>query len=319
VDGLHRRPDRCRQLIEALRTDDRVTEVNANPRTGTVLLRFPRDESIDGMLAWLGACAERWLPASRTEAPGRAPAAAGGTQRRETRAGRTHEQPPSIAWHVHELRSVFRQLQSRPSGLSREEAHERRRRYGPNRLPDPAGRSGLAMLAGQVFNLPVGLLGISAVVSVATGGVVDAFVIGGVVLTNTAIGFFTERQAERVIASLGSYVPRDATVIRSARSQQVAVEDIVPGDVVHLRPGTHVPADLRLFKARHLSIDESALTGESVPVAKHARVLAREDLPLADRVNMIYMGTRVTGGGQGLAIVVATGAATEIGRIQTRG
>jgi P-type Ca2+ transporter type 2C len=316
VDGLHRRPDRCRQLIEALRTDDRVTEVNANPRTGTVLLRFPRDESIDGMLAWLGACAERWLPASRTEAPGRAPAAAGGTQRRETRAGRTHEQPPSITWHVHELRSVFRQLQSRPSGLSREEAHERRRRYGPNRLPDPAGRSGLAMLAGQVFNLPVGLLGISAVVSVATGGVVDAFVIGGVVLTNTAIGFFTERQAERVIASLGSYVPRDATVIRSARSQQVAVEDIVPGDVVHLRPGTHVPADLRLFKARHLSIDESALTGESVPVAKHARVLAREDLPLAERHNMAYMGTLVTGG-DARAVAAGTGLQTELGRIQS--
>ncbi|MBS0003531.1 MAG: HAD-IC family P-type ATPase [Thioalkalivibrio sp.] len=316
VDGLHRRPDLCRQLVTALQADSRVLEARANARTGNVLLRFVHAEPIDDLLRWLADCADRLLPARCADAACDPQVPLRPAPRRNARTSDSSEQPPSIAWHVHEVRSVFRHLHTRPSGLNPEEAQERRMRYGPNRLPDPTGRSGLAMLAGQVVNLPVGLLGISAVVSVATGGVVDAFVIGGVVLTNTAIGFFTERQAERVIASLGSYVPRDSTVVRSARSQQVAVEDIVPGDVVHLHPGSHVPADLRLFKTRHLSIDESALTGESMPVAKHVRVLAQEDLPLAERRNMAYMGTLVTGG-DARAIAVGSGLGTELGRIQS--
>jgi len=316
VEGLHRRPDLCRQLVAALRADSRVLEASANARTGNLLLRFARTEPIDEILRWLADCADQLLPAHHADAPGNSRVAYRRAQHRDARTNGVGEQPPSIAWHVHEIRSVFRHLHTRPSGLGPTEAHERRSRYGPNRLPDPSGRSGLAMLAGQVLNLPVGLLGISAAVSVATGGIVDAVVIGGVVLTNTAIGFFTERQAERVIASLGSYVPRDVTVLRSARLQQVAVEELVPGDVVHLRPGSHVPVDLRLFKARHLSIDESALTGESVPVAKHARVLMREDLPLAERRNMAYMGTLVTGG-DARAVAVGTGLQTELGRIQS--
>lgn len=316
VEGLHRRPDLCRQLVTALQANSRVLEASANARTGNVLLRFARTEPIDEMLRWVADCADRMLPAQSPDAPGDSRGGFRRAQHRDTRTTGAGEPPPSIAWHVHEVRSVFRHLHTRPSGLSSAEAHERRGRYGPNRLPDPGGRSGLAMLAGQVLNLPVGLLAVSAAVSVATGGVVDAFVIGGVVVTNTAIGFFTERQAERVIASLGSYVPRDATVVRAARSQRVAVDDIVPGDVVHLRPGSHVPADLRLFKARHLSIDESALTGESVPVSKHVRALVRDDLPLAERSNMAYMGTLVTGGDV-RAVAVGTGLHTELGRIQS--
>ena len=315
-DGLHRRPDRCRRLVEALQADPRVKEARADSRTGTVLLRFVSTEPFDAMLDGVARCAERLLPL-RPDAEGPPPAPLVAAPRSSAPPASAHlERPPAIPWHVHETRSVFRHLQSRPGGLNPEEVHERRRRFGPNRLPDPRGRSGLAMLAGQVFNLPVGLLGISAGVSVVTGGVVDALVIGGVVLTNTAIGFFTERQAERTIASLGSYVPRQATVVRSARPQQVPVEDIVPGDVLRLYPGSHVPVDLRLFKARHLTVDESALTGESVPVGKHVRTLAREDLPLAERHNMAYMGTLVTGG-DGRAVAVGTGLQTELGRIQS--
>lgn len=318
LDGLHRRPTQCHRLEEALRADRRVTEASANPRTGTVLLQFLCTEPTDEMLDLVGACAGRLLPPPHAAAPTVAPSSETAESVRHSGAqgGVPRERPPSVVWHVHEPEAVFANLRSGPGGLDPAEALERRRRYGPNRLPAPLGRSSLAMLSGQVFNLPVGLLGISAAVSLATGGVVDAVAIGGVVLTNTLIGFYTERQAERTIASLGSFVPREGTVVRSNEAQQVPVADIVPGDVVHLYPGAHVTADLRLFQSRNLSIDESALTGESVPVGKNARTLARVDLPLAERNNMAYMGTLVTGG-DARAVAVGTGLETELGRIQS--
>src|SRR5208283_952450 len=143
----------------------------------------------------------------------------------------------------------------------------------------------------------------------------DAVVIAGVVLINAAIGYTTENQTEKTIHSLKSFVRPIATVIRDGMPIEVSAGDLVPGDLIILRPGSYVPADARLVETKYLSIDESTLTGESMPVMKTLLPTAETDIPLGDRRNMVYMGTLVTGG-QGLAVVVATGKFTEIGKIQ---
>jgi len=135
------------------------------------------------------------------------------------------------------------------------------------------------------------------------------------VLINAAIGYFTEDYAERTIASLAKLDFGPARVLRNGVSMNVARSDLVAGDLLLLAPGTQVPADARLIEAEHLSVDESALTGESLPVSKSATKLVPTDTPLADRQNMVYMGTLVTGG-SARAVTVATGDRTEIGQIQ---
>jgi Ca2+-transporting ATPase len=180
----------------------------------------------------------------------------------------------------------------------------------------------------------VALLGVAAGISVLTGGIADAIVIMGVVTINAAIGYVTESQAEKTIHSLKSLVRPSALVMREGSLKEIGAEDIVPGDILVLRPGRYVAADARLIEAHHLSIDESVLTGESMPVLKTTEAMKirrledekdstsqplnflTSDIPLADRTNMVYMGTLVTGG-QGIAVVVATSRFTEIGKIQT--
>jgi|GEM_PF-3860240 len=130
-----------------------------------------------------------------------------------------------------------------------------------------------------------------------------------------SVGYVTESQSERTIHSLNNLVQPSAVVVRDRALQGIPAEQVVPGDILVLKPGSHVAADGRLLEARRLTVDESALTGESLPVTKVATVLTDPDLPLADRVNMVYRGTLVTGG-QGLVVVTATGAETEIGHIQ---
>lgn len=201
------------------------------------------------------------------------------------------------------------------AGLSAAVAAERLLRDGPNRLASAEKRSDLAIFVGQFSSVPVAMLGASALVSVATGGIADAAVIVGVVLINAAIGFVTERQAEQTIDALGKQVPRHAQIRRDGRLQSVPVEELVVGDVVWLSPGDYIPADMRLLRSDHLIVDESPLTGESMPVRKTSAALAATDTPLAERRNMAYMGTMVTGGG-GVGVAVATAASTELGTIQ---
>jgi Ca2+-transporting ATPase len=145
--------------------------------------------------------------------------------------------------------------------------------------------------------------------------VADALVIAGVVALNAAIGYVTESQAEHTIHALTRLVRPSTFVLRDGNPCTVRVEDVVPGDVLMLRPGSYVAADARLLTTQRLSVDESVLTGESLPVSKTIDILPYPDVPLADRYNMVYAGTLVTGG-QGRAVVVATGRYTEMGRIQ---
>ncbi len=176
-------------------------------------------------------------------------------------------------------------------------------------------RSQWEIFFGQFTSLPVALLGGAAGLSIVTGGILDAVLILGVVVGNAILAYKTESAAETTIQSLKNLVRPTAQVIREGELHEIAVEEVVPGDILALKPGTYVAADCRLIEADRLSLDEAALTGESLPVVKSAGLLETENLPLADRVNMVYRGTMVTGG-QGMAVVVATGPFTELGKLQ---
>jgi P-type Ca2+ transporter type 2C len=218
--------------------------------------------------------------------------------------------------HLKEADSVVKLLNtSKISGLSNELACENISKYGHNILPESASRSELSILTEQFKSLPVALLSGAAALSIATGGLVDALVIMGVVAINAAIGYFTESQSEKIIHSLKKRDRPSTLVIRSGSTEEINTENIVPGDILVLKPGSYVSADARLIETENLSIDESALTGESIPVTKTTTSLCGQDIPLADRVNMVYKGTLVTGG-QGIAAVVGTGQYTELGKIQ---
>jgi P-type Ca2+ transporter type 2C len=218
------------------------------------------------------------------------------------------------AWHLQAPGEVAAELETSPAlGLADEAARDRLAKTGYNVLPTLAGRSRLSLLAEQFQSLPVALLAGAAVVSIATGALLEAAAIAGVVLANAAIGYRTEDRAERVIESLTSSGPDTARVIRGGIPQAIPAKTIVPGDLLLLQRGMIIPADARLTSVRELTVSEASLTGESRPIAKSTQALALP-VPLSGRTSMVYRGAIVTGG-SATAIVVATGTATEAGRI----
>jgi Ca2+-transporting ATPase len=224
--------------------------------------------------------------------------------------------PTDQTWHTLPLEQLTKKLASDPeTGLTLDEAHQRLLKYGPNSLVKPQIKSDFAILLEQFNSLPVGLLTLSALVSAATGGIMDAAVILGVVGINAVIGFYTERQANRTIESLTQVRVRSTQVLRGNIEYALPIQHLVPGDVIILKPGDYVAADARLLGGNHLSVDEASLTGESMPVNKEAERLCNLNTPLADRQNMVYMGTLVTGG-SGIAMVVGTAKSTQLGKIQ---
>jgi P-type Ca2+ transporter type 2C len=228
--------------------------------------------------------------------------------------GEDIDAPASPPWHAFSQKDALRALDSTPAGLSSDAAERRRACYGLNELEELGGRSRLALLLEQFQGLPVMLLAAAAVLSLATGGLVDAAVIVGVVALNASIGFITQNQTERTIGSLRLPRQRVTPLRRDGGLALLAPDQIVPGDIMVLRPGMVVPADARIIATDGLSIDESMLTGESAPVRKSAEAVAA-DCHLAERTSMGYSGTVVVGG-SGLGLAVATGVATEAGRIQ---
>jgi len=226
------------------------------------------------------------------------------------------EEPPEKPWHLLPRNSVITLVDTRTDrGLSRRDAISRLKRYGANILPESNPRSRWDIVISQLNSLPIYLLAAAATVSVLTGGLLDAAVIMGVVAANAAIGYVTESQAEKTIQSLNRFVRPATEVIREGQIKQISADEVVFGDLLVLKPGTYVAADSRLIRCNHLTVDESILTGESMPVFKSARALGTKNAPIADRINMAYMGTLVTGG-EGLAVVVATSRHTEMGSLQ---
>lgn len=210
---------------------------------------------------------------------------------------------------------VFISLGTDPfTGLSDEEARDRASTFGPNVLPPARGRSVFSRWLDQVKNpLVLVLLGAGAV-TLAIGHYVDSSVIFAVVLLNAVVGFVQESKARQALAALTTMVRTECSVIRGGVLRKIASAELVPGDVVVLEAGDRVPADGRVLETRDLECDESALTGESVAVAKSSDNLT-VDRPLADRTNMVHSGTMVTRG-TAKAVVVAIGSATEIGSVQ---
>lgn len=218
-------------------------------------------------------------------------------------------------WHALDTAAGKQILQSEAAGLSAAEAAERLLRVGPNRLPE-ARRPGMVRRFLRQFASPLlYVLLAAALVSLLLGKWGDALVILAVLLANAVLGFIYEDRAEAALASIKSLVAQQCTVIRDGSRKLIAVEELVPGDRVVLQAGDRLPADLRLLAGRGLRADESALTGESVPVDKYDGVLAPAT-SLAERHNMLFAGTLLVAG-QGEGLVVETGAATELGGIST--
>ena len=199
------------------------------------------------------------------------------------------------------------------TGLDDDEAARRLERYGPNQLPRAVSAGPVRRFLRQLHNPLVYVLIVAGVVTIALREYVDAAVIVGVVVINAIVGFLQESNAESALDALRSMVHTQARVVRAGEHRTVRSEQLVPGDLVLVEAGDKVPADLRLVTATELQVDESALTGESFPVAKDETVLPPQT-PVADRRNMAYSGTLVTTG-TGAGIVVATGSATEVGEI----
>lgn len=198
-------------------------------------------------------------------------------------------------------------------GLSDAEAEARSARFGPNQLAR-ARRPAFAAIALRQFADPlVGLLIGAALVSVLIGERIEAVAIAAIVLLNALLGFAQEARAEGAVLALRDVLEQYASVIRSGREREVGVEQLVPGDLVVVREGDRAPADGRLLVAAGLAVDESTLTGESVPVEKAIEQVP-EETPLAERSSMVYAGSAVTRG-RGRVIVTATGSATELGVI----
>lgn len=200
-------------------------------------------------------------------------------------------------------------------GLASEEAEVRLRKYGPNVLKERTTRSGWTIFAEQFKSLVVMLLAIAAVVSFLFGEVAEAVAILVVIALNAAIGFFTEVRAVRSMEALYEMGQTTTRVRRDGQLFEVPADELVPGDVVLLEGGDVATADARLISASRLQADESALTGESLPVSKSPEPVSA-DAPLAERTSMIFKGTSVTRG-SGEAVVVGTGLETELGRISS--
>ncbi|WP_341212730.1 HAD-IC family P-type ATPase [uncultured Limimaricola sp.] len=222
---------------------------------------------------------------------------------------------PAQAWHAQGGEQVLQAFDVSPSGLSAQEAKARQVRYGPNRLPEPPRRSLLARLKSQFANLLIQVLVAAGLVTALMGHWADSGVILAVVVINAAIGLWQEGRAENALAAVRSMLPDEASVRRAGARARIAVADLVPGDIVLLEPGDRVPADLRLIEARGLRAQEAALTGESVAVDKDVAAVA-PDAPLGDRHPIAFSGTLIAAG-RGVGVAVATGSATEIGRIGT--
>lgn len=308
VTGLRQDPERAAEICRQLRAQAGVRQLRYNRGAASITLEYHEEaaqQALPELLADIGIELRegRQRPSPVHTAPPEQQAATPPTEGSDN------------TWHVEELSAVLEALASDPEGLSPKEAERRLRQHGPNLLQKLERRGDWAILREQFQSAPVAMLGVSAAIALLSAAPLDASVIAVVVGANAAVGFLTERQAEDTIASMASIEGQRIKVIRGGEVAEVEASEVVRGDIMLLEPGTRLPADARLVRAHHLTVDESSLTGESLPVVKKAKDNPEAKV-LADRHNMVHLGT-VVSGGDGRAVVVNTGDETELGQIQS--
>ncbi|MEO3989602.1 cation-transporting P-type ATPase [Pseudocitrobacter cyperus] len=219
----------------------------------------------------------------------------------------------SLQAYQQTIEQILEHKQTRPEGLSQAQAADRLHKLGPNALPEKKGKPAWLRLLAHFNDVLIYILLAAAVMTAVMGHWVDTAVILGVTVINALIGYIQESNAEKSLQSIRNMLSSDAQVIREGQHATIPTTELVPGDIVVLRAGDRIPADMRLIEAHNLRVEEAILTGESTVVDKHTDALSG-DLPLGDRTNMLFSGTTVSAGG-GVGVVVATGQATELGRI----
>ena len=231
---------------------------------------------------------------------------------REKRAGPAGDSPDH-PWHAMKIEDVLSALHTGEQGLSREEAGQRFEEYGPNELPRKEGPGYLKRFVNQFRNVLIFILLIAALFTAFLGEWTDAAVILAVVIINAAVGYVQEGKAEQALESIRAMLSVSTVVRRDGKEREIGVDELVPGDVVLLKSGDRVPADLRILKSRNAQVEEAALTGESQPANKQTSPVEKY-ASLGDRKSMAYSGTMLASG-RLTGVVVATGKTTEIGRI----
>lgn len=295
IEGLRGRSDVAARLIEHLIGYGAIHRVSPSTLTGNLLVLFDPGQLDVRALSRVIIGAMNGAPPTRATGP----------PMRE------------VGWHALPATIVLDQLTTRPEkGLSSAEAAARLAEVGANGLPEPVPKSALAIAATHLTTLPVLLLGGAALLSVASGALIDAVVILAVVGINATVGFITERRVERILTSLRTATAPPVVVRRDGRESLLPAAELVPGDVILLRAGNEIPADARLLFTDGLAVDEATLTGESVPAAKDASAVCTDHAPLAERTNMVFAGTLVAEG-TALAVITATGRHSELGRVRT--
>ena len=201
------------------------------------------------------------------------------------------------------------------TGLSQKETELRKEKFGLNQLESKKPKTLLAMFFAQLNDILIYILIIAAVISALLGETSDAIIIAIVIIINASVGIVQESKAEKALDALKKLSTPKAVVKRDGKLTEIPSKEVVPGDIIIIDAGRYVPCDLRLIETANLKIEESTLTGESVPVDKDAMlVLTGDDIPLGDQKNMLFMSTLATYG-RGVGIAVSTGMNTQIGKI----
>ncbi|MFH0906819.1 MAG: HAD-IC family P-type ATPase [bacterium] len=219
----------------------------------------------------------------------------------------------SKAWHGFSIQKTFRELKSKPKGLTEQEAEKRLIKFGHNKLPEEKSFSRTKVFLEQFKSPLVYILFVAGIITLILNDYTDSIIIFGAVFLNTIVGYLQEQKANQSLRKLKKILRVKAIVFRDSEEKQISQVNIVPGDIIFLRSGNKVPADAKIIESHDLGINESSLTGEWLVARKKIDVLSKKT-PLADRDNMVYMGTIIEHG-WGRAVVVETGLKTEIGRV----
>jgi Ca2+-transporting ATPase len=327
VPGLLRNAPRARRIEAHLQRAPDVERVRADPSTGRVLVCYAAHAVLPQRLQTItdeldeidaaGESRESAEPAPAPQEPKMAPKMAPKITLRMALAPprRPVVVPDGTGWHAIAPEEVLRRLRSGPAGLTEAEAARRLAVEGANLIEPLQERSRLSILAGQLNNLPTGLLLGSAGVALILGDLLEAAAIAVVVAANTAVGYRLERRQASLLAHWRRLEAGEASVVRDGAVRAIAASDLVPGDVITCGVGDVVPADARVLHAHRLSSNESTLTGESEASAKRSAAVAAECV-LAERSSMLYAGTAIARG-HGRAVVVATGLATQLAEVRS--